>query len=154
MQRLKALFSFRGRASRLSYWRTQLWTSVVLAALWIVTIFVAMGAGDIAVIPMLCGLPVLAISIATLVRRLHDRGKDARWLLVFWAAPSACFVTAQLATEGSGDGGLLALAAVAAGLLLELWAIVEVGFLRGVNGPNRFGPAPTPRWRRRSSASA
>jgi uncharacterized membrane protein YhaH (DUF805 family) len=153
MQRLKTLFSFHGRASRLSYWRTQLWTSVVLAALWIATIFIAMGAGDIAVVPLLLGLPVLVINIATLVRRLHDRGKGARWLLLFWAAPSACLIVAQLATEQTGDGGLLALIAVGAGLLLEGWAIVEVGFMRGAPAANRFGPAPPSGLRRRRSRS-
>ena len=142
MDRIKALFSFAGRASRLNYWRTQLWTSLVLAGLWIVTIFVAMGAGDIAVIPLLLGLPVLVINLATLVRRLHDRDKSAWWLLAFWAAPSACFVAAQLATEQTGDGGVIALASAIAGLVLEAWAIVEVGFLRGTPAANRFGPVP------------
>lgn len=153
MQSLTALFSFRGRASRLSYWRTQLWTSVVLAALWIATIFVAMGAGDIAVIPLLLGLPILVINVAALVRRLHDRGKGARWLLLFWAAPSACFIIAQLATEQTGDGGPPALIAVGVGLLLEGWAIVEVGLLRGTPAANRFGPVPPGGLRRRRSRS-
>lgn len=153
MDRLIALFSFRGRASRLTYWRTQLWTSFVLVGLWIVTIFLAMGAGDIAVVPILLGLPVLIINLATLVRRLHDRDKSARWLLVFWAAPSACFITAQLATEQTGEGGLLAMGSLVAGLILEAWAIVEVGFLRGAPQPNRFGPVPPSGLRRRRQRS-
>lgn len=154
MQRLKALFSFQGRTSRLAYWRVQLWTSLVIVALWVVTIFVAMGAGDIAAVPLVLILPVLAINVATLVRRLHDRGKGARWLLVFWAIPSACFIIAQLLTDSTGDGGVVALAALGVGLLFELWAIVEVGFLRGVTGPNRFGPAPAPYRRGGRSARA
>ena len=153
MDRLAGLFSFRGRASRLAYWRTQLWTSVLLAGLWIVTIFIAMGAGDIAVIPMLFALPILVINLAVLVRRLHDRDKDARWLLAFWVAPSACFVVAQLATERIGDGGLFALGCAIVGLVLEAWAIVEVGFLRGAPGPNRFGPVPPSGLRRRRQRS-
>ena len=153
MQSLRALFSFKGRASRLAYWRTQLWSSMVLAALWIVTIFLAMGAGNIAVVPMLLGLPVLVINLAVLVRRLHDRGKGALWLLVFWAAPGACFIAAQLATEQTGEGGLFALASAMAGLAFEAWAIVEVGFLRGTSGPNRFGPVPPNGLRRRRQQS-
>lgn len=142
MSRLTRLFSFRGRASRLTYWRTQLWTSLVVAVLWVVTIFVAMGAGDVAVIPLLLGIPVLVISLAVLVRRLHDRNRSSWWLLVFWAAPSACFIAAQWATERTGDGGTLALAGLVAGLAFELWAIIEVGFLRGSKGDNRYGPPP------------
>lgn len=144
MQRLTSLFSFRGRTARLAYWRIRLWTSAVLAVLWIATIFVAMGAGDAAAIPMLLGVPVLTVSLATLVRRLHDRGNGAWWLLAFWGAPSACFIAAQLAMEGNGDGGLLSLSAVVAGVFFELWALVEVGILRGTDGPNRFGPVPAP----------
>ena len=145
MPRLTTLFSFRERASRLAYWRTQLWTSLALALLWIVTIFVAMGAGDLAAIPLLLGLPVLVVSLAVLVRRLHDRDKSGWWLLLFWAAPAACFAAAQLATEQTGEGGPLAVAGVAAGLVLELWAIIEVGFRRGSKGANRYGPPPAAR---------
>ena len=117
------------------------------------TVVKKVGAGDIAVVPILLGLPVLIINLATLVRRLHDRGKSARWLLVFWAAPSACFITAQLATEQTGEGGLLAMGSLVAGLILEAWAIVEVGFLRGAPQPNRFGPVPPSGLRRRRQRS-
>ena len=87
MDRVLALFSFRGRASRLTYWRIGLATTAVWAVLWIAVIFVAMGAGDAAIIPLLLVLPVMAVNLAVCVRRLHDRDRSAWWLLVFWLAP-------------------------------------------------------------------
>ncbi|HRD27335.1 MAG TPA: DUF805 domain-containing protein [Caulobacter sp.] len=143
MQGFGELFSFRGRTSRLTWWRVQLATSALIAALWVLTIFVAMGAGDIAAIPLLLILPVLAVTLATSVRRLHDRDRSAWWLLVFWAAPAACFAAASWLTEQAGDAGPPALAALIAGLAFELWSLVEIGLLSGSRGPNRFGPAPT-----------
>jgi len=29
-----------------------------------------------------------------------------------------------------------------AGICISIWAVVEIGFLRGTAGPNRFGPDP------------
>jgi uncharacterized membrane protein YhaH (DUF805 family) len=29
-------------------------------------------------------------------------------------------------------------------VLVDLWALIELGFLRGTRGPNRFGPDPLP----------
>ena len=142
MDRLKSLFSFQGRASRLTYWRLQLAIAFMITIVWVVTIFVAMGAGDIAFIPLALLAPVLFIGLALAVRRLHDRDKSAWWLVPFWLAPFACFATAQLLTEQTGEGGIAAAGAVLAGLALDLWALVELGFRRGSTGPNRFGPVP------------
>lgn len=149
MRGFGGLFSFRGRVSRLTWWRVQLVASALIAAVWVLTIFVAMGAGDIAAIPLLLILPVMAVTLAMSVRRLHDRDKSAWWLLAFWAAPATCFATASWLTEQTGGGGTPALAALTAGLVFELWALVEISLLSGTKGPNRFGPAPARRRSRR-----
>lgn len=149
MRAFSDLFSFRGRVARLIWWRTQLVASGLIAVLWVLTIFVAMGAGDIAVLPMLLVLPILAVLLSISVRRLHDRDKSAWWLLAFWAAPAACFATASWLTDQTGEGGAPALAAMVVGLAFELWSLVEIGLLSGTRGPNRFGPAPTGRMSRR-----
>lgn len=154
MDRLKALFSFRGRASRLTYWRVGLATAAASAVLWIATIFVAMGAGNAAVIPLLLVLPVLAVNLAVYVRRLHDRDKSAWWLLVFWAAPVFFLGLTEWLTDQTGEGGPAALATIMAALVLELWALVEIGFLRGTPGENRFGPPPPSGLRRRKLKTA
>jgi hypothetical protein len=40
-------------------------------------------------------------------------------------------------------GALLALPIFLAGLALQAWAWIELGFRRGTPGVNRFGPPPT-----------
>lgn len=37
---------------------------------------------------------------------------------------------------------LPAAAVALAALALSLWGGIEIGFLKGARGPNRFGPAP------------
>ena len=142
MDRLKSLFSFGGRTSRLGYWRIQLAIAAMIAIIWVATIFVAMEAGHLAVIPLSLLLPVLLVGLAVAVRRLHDRDKGAWWLVPFWLLPSACFAIAQFLTEQTGDGGLAAVGALLAGLAFNVWAFVEIGCRRGTPGPNRFGPVP------------
>lgn len=154
MDQLKALFSFRGRASRLTYWRIGLATAAAWAVLWVVTIFVAMGAGNIAVVPLLLVFPVMVVNLAVCVRRLHDRDKSAWWLLVFWAAPLFLLGLTQWLTDQTGEGGPAALAAVTTGLALQVWALVEIGLLRGTPGDNRFGPPPPSGLRRRKLKGA
>jgi len=142
MDQLKGLFSFRGRASRLTYWRVGLATAGALAVLWVSTIFVAMGAGNAAFIPLALVLPVLVVNLAVGVRRLHDRNKSAWWLLVFWAAPLFLLGLTQWLTDQTGEGSPAAMATVTGALALEIWAIVEIGFRRGTPGDNRFGAPP------------
>ena len=61
--------------------------SIFPAVLWIAVIFVAMGAGDAAIIPLLLVLPVMAVNLAVCVRRLHDRDRSAWWLLCSGSRP-------------------------------------------------------------------
>lgn len=77
---------------------------------------------------------------AVTIKRLHDRDKSAWWYLIYGVAPFGCFL-----------GGIYfwtARALVVASVLFVLsfvgliWAIVELGFMRGTAGENRFGPAP------------
>ena len=154
MDRMQALFSFKGRASRLTYWRVGLATSFAVAVIWVATIFVAMGAGDIAVIPLLLILPVLAANLAVCIRRLHDRNKSAWWLVVFWAAPLLLLGAAQRLSDPSGEGSPAAMAAALAAVGLQLWAFIEIGFRRGTPGDNRYGPPPPIGLRRRGVRAA
>lgn len=142
MTRLQGLISFKGRSSRLTYWRVGLASTLALAVIWVTTIFVAMGAGGIAVIPLLLTLPVLTVNLAVCVRRLHDRNRSGWWLMVFWAAPLLFVGVARELSDQSGEGSFAALLAAIAALGLQLWAFIEIGFRRGTPGDNRYGPPP------------
>jgi uncharacterized membrane protein YhaH (DUF805 family) len=72
-------------------------------------------------------------SLAVAIKRLHDRDKSAWWLLVPWILLTIAYYT--LGVELRPILGL-------AGLAIAIWLFVELGFLRGTAGPNRYGPDP------------
>lgn len=89
--------------------------------------------------------PLLALG----TKRAHNRGHGADWIVCMLALPGAFGVLLELvvaaeAVKGGLDASTLNLI-VALDLLLVLpvlWASVELVFLRGVAGANRFGPDP------------
>ncbi|HVV94573.1 MAG TPA: DUF805 domain-containing protein [Hyphomicrobiales bacterium] len=133
------LFSLHGRLNRARYW-----TAVVIY-------LVAFAIGGIlaAVLGMvgfiLLGLIYLAAVVSGVMvarLRLHDRDKSGWWLVLFYFGPS---VLSAAARGGLGDGlgsGAISLILELAAAALAIWAIVELGFLRGTVGANRFGPDP------------
>ena len=82
-------------------------------------------------------IPLIWVGLAVGAKRLHDRDKSAWWLLLFYAVPS---VLSSAADRIEGGGIILHLVSFA----ITIWAIIELGFLRGTIGPNRFGPDPLP----------
>jgi uncharacterized membrane protein YhaH (DUF805 family) len=86
-------------------------------------------------------LVALVSSLAVATKRLHDRGKSAWWLLVFYLVPGV------LTGIGAGielSSGPMALGVIftIVGLAIGIWAFVELGCLRGTIGPNPYGPDP------------
>jgi uncharacterized membrane protein YhaH (DUF805 family) len=134
--------SFQGRANRKRYWLTSL---SIFGLLFVSALFTA----ALSVLPLL-GLVVISIwlvlfvaSTANGARRLHDRGKSAWWLLLFYAVPMLLTIPAELASY-SDDVGFKAAAAFLAliGLPFSIWAFVELGCLKGTAGPNKYGDDP------------
>jgi uncharacterized membrane protein YhaH (DUF805 family) len=74
------------------------------------------------------------------VKRLHDRDKSGWWVLLFLLAPSVLGSIANT-SEQPLVGFVLGLAS----FVISIWALVELGFLRGTVGPNRYGPDPLQR---------
>jgi len=74
-------------------------------------------------------------SLAVALKRLHDREKSAWWLLLFYLLPALLYGIANV-TEY--EGLVFSLAALG----ISLWALVELGCLRGASGPNPHGPDP------------
>ncbi|MDG2528284.1 DUF805 domain-containing protein [Caulobacter endophyticus] len=145
VEKLKPIFAVSGRASRLDYWRTQVRLALATAVLLTLTVLATMAGGWLGAVPCLLFLPVVAAGVAVAVRRLHDRGKPGWWVLVFGVGPYALSgVASGLYASGSAlilAAPLLALAAV----ILSIWAWVELGFLRGARGDNRYGAEPARR---------
>ena len=138
------LFSFRGRIGRLGYWRVQLLATVILAVFWALGLFAMLGVGPIGGVlfaPIALTVPVM---LATWFRRLHDRGKGLWWAALFILAPSvAASIAEALQTQNAPAADVESLPFLLAALAITVWAFIELGFIRGQPGPNRFGDPPT-----------
>jgi uncharacterized membrane protein YhaH (DUF805 family) len=123
---LGKLVSFDGRIGRGAFWGLLL----VNAVIGVIIELIAFKAGGIgAAIGILLLLALFVVSLATQIKRWHDRGKSGWWILI-------------------------SLVPVIGGL----WALIETGFLAGTEGPNAYGlpssgspfadstPVPTQTW--------
>ena len=144
------LFTYTGRVNRGRYW------SAVVIYILVMILLVAAGfiivgnslleigdedASDIAaglaskgigyvLIVIAVYIPLVISGVMVGIKRLHDRDKSGLWLLVFYAGPTV------LGMANLGTIGTLASFAV------SIWGLVELGFLRGTAGPNKYGPDP------------
>ena len=139
------LFSFRGRLIRFGYWMAMLALVPMLFVAFLATLLAAFSSPSFGnglaglslylFVLLATHIPPLWIALAVGVKRLHDRNRSGWWLILFYVAPGVLYVTSET-IGGFGIG--LALAGVA----IFVWALVELGLLRGTTGVNRYGPDP------------
>jgi len=175
------LFSFKGRINRAKYWLATLiilcWMIFVLLILatlaWVFGIYggplainiigisasIPLADDDapskVSLLPQLVTIPLTLLFgccyAAVSIKRLHDRNKSGWWIVPFIVATG---VYDQFADRlgGSYAAAVLGLAV----FILFNWGLVEMYFLKGTRGPNRFGPDPLaprdtrPPWDQRS----
>jgi uncharacterized membrane protein YhaH (DUF805 family) len=134
------LFGYDGRIGRRLYWLGLLAAWAVPAFLATIADRVVIGTGDIGryvAFLVIVGTLVWMHSAVT-VKRLHDHDKSAAWYLLYGIAPPGVFAAAILLyTDGLF---ILAWALFALSIAGLLWVLVELGFRRGTDGPNRYGP--------------
>src|SRR5262245_25274108 len=116
-------------------------TALMIALIVIAIVFFAerevwVGIAVVALIALLY-IPLIWVGLAVGAKRLRDRDKSAWWLLLFYAVPS---ILSSAADRMEGGGIILHVVSFA----ITIWAVIELGFLRGTIGPNRYGPAPLP----------
>src|SRR5581483_356749 len=124
-------FSFRGRVGRARFW-------AMAISLWLITavgsVFTMMVARILPLIALIFFPLVLAFIVATLantVRRLHDRGKSAWWLLVFVVVPTLLSLPGEMAKESADEGvQMLGAACALLSVPFSFWGLIEMGFLR------------------------
>ena len=149
------LFTYSGRVNRAKYWLAlaiYLAITVVLIAIGLIMFgdsLLAVGdeeTDDIVVgllsrgigftlIVLVVYIPMVISGFMVGIKRLHDRDKSGWWLLVFYVLPG---VLNTLGDNLAAGGLILSLASLA----VSIWALVELGFLRGTAGPNRYGLDP------------
>lgn len=111
---ISSAFSFRGRIGRRTWWFTQF---LILIALGLAIMLADRVFTGVIADAVILTLPVPLfywVLIATQVKRLHDRGKSAWWLLF-------AFVP----------------------VIGTIWFIIQTAILRGTIGANEFGADPT-----------
>jgi uncharacterized membrane protein YhaH (DUF805 family) len=130
-------FPFQGRIGCRRYWSLTLLyvfaLFVGLAAIVAVGILLELGPTDaitLAIVPIIIIFMVsMSVAIAGIgVRRLHDRGKTGFWLLLYYAVP--LWLTKNAGLDAIG----LVVWLASAGILI--WAIIDLGVLRGEAGTN------------------
>ncbi len=154
-QTLVDLLSSQGRSTRADYWKVVLgsWAALFLvgalaAGIAILIGHIAAGLGTelqrfywilgalfVVVIPC-----VVWISVATTIRRLHDRDKSGWWAIPLVLIPSVLRIIVDLEIRADVAMGLPPAILDWVGIALGLWAFVELGLLAGTYGDNRFGP--------------
>ena len=130
MGKLGAMFfSFQGRSNRARWWIGLIVLSVIGSILGGIFVGGAMASiygidpqntaaimaamTGVFVPASIIGLVMLWPSLALYTKRWHDRGKSGWWTLIILIP-----------------------------IIGGIWALIELGFLRGTVGPNNYGPDP------------
>lgn len=130
---LHLFFGFSGRINRKQFWLGVL--GIAIAAL--AALAIALWSN----LPLLSIPLFLAIFVATYalaVKRLHDHNKSGWWTLIFLWAPGVLDRLSDKVVEGGAAWWIL----VPIGSAITAWALVELGFRRGTDGENEYGPDP------------
>ena len=147
------LFGFTGRINRAKYWLgVVLWTlagmvafGLILNVMWHAAsaysddntggLIANLGLGIILIVVVM--IPVFVSGFAIGVKRLHDRNRSGWWILLFYGGPGVLDAIDRLA-----DSAILSFVLQSAILVVAIWGLVELGFLRGTADPNQYGPDP------------
>ena len=109
--------SAQGRVNRKQWWLKLILPVFVIS---IILAFVDMATGHfdpekgVGVFSSIFALLVLIPAILVYIKRFHDRDKSGWWVLI-----------------------------VLIPIIGAIWILIELGFLAGTPGPNRFGPPPS-----------
>ena len=155
------LFSFKGRTQRLYFWLTSLAVAVIAGMVSSTLEFMAKSTGSGVVNPdtnafeptgpfavgiFLIAIANMWISFALSVKRLHDRDRTGWWLVVQTAVIVVAIILVVIGLavpEGKNTPVYVVAGAVGAvAIAITFWLFIEIGFLRGTQGPNRHGPDP------------
>jgi uncharacterized membrane protein YhaH (DUF805 family) len=142
MDVVRLLFSFTGRLNRARY----LVVELALLALWGVMLSWLRSS---AVAIWVAALPMVWINLATTAKRLHDRNRSGWWAVAVFVVNRLSFFYygAYFGLSFGVDlpvaGEMLLLIGAVILSLLQTWIVIELFFLAGTDGPNRFGPDPT-----------
>lgn len=155
---LSLLFSFNGRVNRAQYWLGGVGAGVGIVVLICLLMIVggpAAGPSKEQQLAHFFGTFVFALVPAILVmswigyalawKRFHDRGKSGTWVFLPML-PSFMMMSGVVGAAMTGADPVTAMAAAQPWAtilwLVQLWFLVELGFMPGKEGPNKYGNPP------------
>jgi uncharacterized membrane protein YhaH (DUF805 family) len=145
------LFGFNGRLNRKPYWigTVELFLAALIIAGGVAAVFNSAGLAPAELLraahPWLTGFTLILAypAAAVFAKRLHDRNKTG-WLAALLIVP--ILVGTWLDPSGSVAQTPLIysiyMAASMMSIVVGIWFLVELGFLRGTPGDNRYGHDP------------
>lgn len=145
MDWVRLLFSFKGRIGRARYLVIELALLTLWLILWLKLRFYSSPQWE----HWLVAIPMIWVNLAVTAKRLHDRDRNGWWAVAVFAVNRLSYVYYGLflglafSVDLSMAAQLLLVISVVALPLLQTWVIIELLFLTGTDGPNRFGPDPT-----------
>jgi uncharacterized membrane protein YhaH (DUF805 family) len=147
MDYARLLFSFRGRINRARYLAARLALLTVWLIVWLKSPFDFSSQWE----GWIVAITLIWINAATTARRLHDRNRSGWWAVAVIIVNRLSYVYYGLffglyfgVDISIGKELLLVMFAVALSLL-QTWVFIELVFLIGTDGANRFGPDPLAR---------
>jgi uncharacterized membrane protein YhaH (DUF805 family) len=130
--------SFEGRIGRKTFWIAV----VILAVVEFVAHFAAeqmQGDRLSAIVDLAFVYPEFAVAL----KRAHDRNMPILFLIAFFGASAVLDLLAVLEMTGTDDQPNTVSVLIAVPFtILALFLLVELGFRKGVEGPNQYGPDP------------
>jgi uncharacterized membrane protein YhaH (DUF805 family) len=143
MDHARLLFSFSGRTNRARYLAVQL----ALLTFWLV-LWLKSPLGQWEVLQAGAVIAMLWINAATTAKRLHDRNRSGWWAVAVLVVNRLTYVYYGLlfglyfGVDASGTRDLLLVMFAVTLSALQSWIIIELFFMIGTDGPNRFGADP------------
>jgi uncharacterized membrane protein YhaH (DUF805 family) len=145
MDYARLLFSFSGRINRARFLVVQLALLTAWFMVWLKLPHYFSSPWETWVLSIL----MIWINTATTVRRLHDRNRSGWWALAIFVVNRmsymyyGLFFGSYFGVDISTGGQLLLVMLVVALSFLQTGIFIELFFVIGTDGPNRFGPDPT-----------
>jgi uncharacterized membrane protein YhaH (DUF805 family) len=141
------LFGFRGRLNRARYLILELAVLASWLMLWVR--HPAEASPQWEALHWLAAIFIGWINLAAIARRLHDRNRSGWWTVAVFIVNRLVFVFYGLffgsyfGADISNAEQLLLVLAFAVLSIVQTWIFIELFFMIGTDGTNRFGPDPT-----------
>lgn len=134
--------STEGRIGRQTYWIAAIILGVIsIIVSYLVSSFVAGTAA--LVISIIWQLLVSYPAYNLMAKRFHDRNKPSSYALYVIIAFLVLSVISLLTMPTPGEmPGAVTWIVTGLTLVIGIWVLIELGFLRGTIGPNQYGPDP------------